>query len=75
MDISNFFNWFIGWLLNLVSFCFNLLSQIKFNGTNLFAYSIGLIIVGVFLSIFISSVKAEYRHDMASARRESRKKR
>lgn len=69
MDISGFFNWFIGQYSNLVGWCFNTLDSISFSGITLLEFNIVLLLLGVLVPLLINLVKSSNRQAAREARK------
>lgn len=56
MDITNFITWFINQILNIFTWCFNLLNEITFYNISLLQYIISLLVLGVIIEILFTLV-------------------
>ena len=66
IDISVFMNWFLGELFRLVSWCFNTLSNIKFNNVSLLQISISIVILSAVLNIMLSLAKSKGMRELSN---------
>lgn len=65
MDITVFMTWFVGCVVTIARWCWDMLDKITFMGTSLLDFSITLVIIGVVLNLMFSLVKAEGSREMA----------
>lgn len=56
MDITSFITWFVENILNIFTWCFNLLNRITFYNVSLLQYIISLLVLGVILEILFTLV-------------------
>lgn len=54
MDITNFMTWFINQVINLLSYIFNLLNNIKFMGTSLLKVILTVQILAIIIKILLT---------------------
>ena len=66
IDISVFMNWFLGELFRLVYWCFNTLSNIKFNNVSLLQISISIVILSAVLNIMLSLAKSKGMRELSN---------
>lgn len=72
MDISNFFNWFIGVMSDLVIWCWNVLDSITFNGISLLDFNIIILLLGALIPLLIN-LAVTRSHSTAKEKRKARK--
>lgn len=58
IDITGFMNWFISEVAGILGFVFSVLNRISFGGTSLLDFSIACLIIGLFIDLFVISVKS-----------------
>ena len=74
MDITNFITWFIESILEILTWCFNLLNNITFYNISLLQYIISLLVLGVILEIIFTLVSSNgIKNSKEYMRKEKRK--
>lgn len=58
MDISRFMSWFLGQMVGLVGWTFDILDSITFNGISILDFLIGVLLLSVIIPILITLVKS-----------------
>ena len=72
MDISVFFNWFVGEISSLVIWCWGVLDSITFNGISLLDFNIIILLLGALIPILINLALTR-SHSSAKEKRISNK--
>lgn len=74
MDITDFITWFINQIINIFTWCFNLLNSITFYNISLLQYIISLLVLGVILEILFTLVSSNGIKNSREYMRKEKKK-